>query len=1473
MVFCGLFRERDSLKDLLRFIQFLNKTEIKPNLYFITHGIQPIGRITDLDHATFNGFYSTLKLEMHDLNCRHIDLAPDEKFPIEELFAADKEDQVAYRQGIRYIIRLVPKKHFEEFKENPFKIDPAGSYLVTGGLGGIGGKVAEWLAKQGAKHLVLAGRNISKKVDIPNAIIEKIAIDVSQKPAVEALMKKFGKEWPELKGIIHSAGILGESENYLKSQEWTEFEKVFASKVQGSWYLHEASLEKPLDFFVLFSSISSLLGFPKACPYTSANAYMNALAHFRKERGLPALAINWGIWKEVGMLGTSIKGRLAGQEGLNPDEAVKALGLALTQTNPELIIVDMEWNIYPHKQNVLSELTISPVTCKENPIFLQRLSEALSSERKDILVAYLQDVLFKILKTASLDLELGFFEAGMDSIMSEELYEKLQSDIGSLHQFPATIAFDYPSILKLTKYFEEHVFPLIGIKADIQKVETVKDVVNIEEIAIIGLSCRFPGGANQPQTFWELLKQGYDGISEIPSNRWDVDAFYDPDPEVPGKMYARHGGFLNTRIDTFDAQFFGISPREADYMDPQQRLLLEVAWEALENACIDPLSLKGSKTGVFLGLCSHDFPSLIDSLDSMEDINLYVNTGSASSILSGRLSYFLGLQGPSMTVDTACSSSLFSIHSACNSLQNGESQLALAGGVNIILNPRTLISECKAHMIAKDGYCKTFDSAADGFVRGEGCGIIVLKRLSAAMRDQDPILGIIKATTTNQDGASSGLTVPNKDSQVDLISSALLRAGLDPNDIDYIEAHGTGTPLGDPIEIGALSTVFNGRKEHPLWIGTVKTNIGHLEGASGVAGVIKTVLSLNHEAIPLHLHFKQLNPRISLDSIPAKIPLSLTPWSRSNRPRIAGVNSFGFSGTNVHVIIEEPPLIEHKKNAIDRPFHLLTLSAKSQGALQQLIDLYKTQLPNEELADIAFTTNNCRAHFIYRIALISQNRDELLQLLQTDDYLIGQASQKPPKITFVFTGQPTDNINFIESSPSFKEAMERSKGLYEYALFELWKSWGVVPDYVVGEGQGDILAAIAAGIISLEEGLKLIDVRDNPDELKKVANEIQYREPQIGFISSWTGQVVRKESLTADYWNLHENIKHIPEDTLVIFTQNNWKDLLQTLSQLYLNGILIDWKAFDKPYNRKKVSLPTYPFQRESYWVEALKTKQTENKPASWFYEIEWQRKPLEPTEGMLKKTWLVVARREVEIEGLEFKTVKPEGAVAELTTNPPTGVLWFASGEDSLKYALKFVQALNQLETKPSLYFITHGIQFLGPIADLDHATFNGFFRTLKLEMPTLDSHHIDILFDEKLPLQELLASDEEFQVAYRQGIRYVARLVHKEPKKDAKELKIDPTGSYLITGGLGGLGKQVAAWLAKKGAKHLVLVGRNASSNVSIANATVVTAAMDIADNSSIQDLIEKFGKEWPELKGIIHAAGIIDDGVITVSKLEWI
>ncbi len=579
-----------------------------------------------------------------------------------------------------------------------------------------------------------------------------------------------------------------------------------------------------------------------------------------------------------------------------------------------------------------------------------------------------------------------------------------------------------------------------------------------EPIAVTGIGCRFPGGANSPDAFWRLLAEGRDAIVEVPRTRWDINAFYDPDPEAPGKMCTRWGGFLDD-VEQFDPEFFGISPREAARMDPQQRILLEVVWEALENAGQSPQHLAGSQTGVFVGLCNNDY-FLMQFEDGREAIDAYVATGNAHSVASGRISYILGLQGPSLSVDTGCSASLVAVHLACQSLRAGECRAALAGGTNLVLMPDTTIVLSKAHMMSPDGRCKAFDASANGFVRSEGCGVVVLKRLSDARADNDRILAVIRGTAANQDGRSNGLTAPNGPSQVAVIRDALANAGLQPGDIEYIEAHGTGTSLGDPIEARALAEVFGTERpqDQPLHVGSVKSNIGHTEAAAGIAGLIKSILALHHEIIPPSLHLKQLNPHIDWNGLPLRVPVTPTPWTRKRGLRVASVSSFGFSGTNAHVIVSDPPIedgnpVTGPSNRLGLeslpPVQLLPLSARKEPALRALARSYEMALsdkPDLDLAAICRTAAQGRSHFEHRLAIVADDvaqakaRLAAFQRGEKDTRIRTGRSNKAvvPRVVFAFTGQGSQYAGMgrelFETEAVFRRELEKCAELLNPVL-------------------------------------------------------------------------------------------------------------------------------------------------------------------------------------------------------------------------------------------------------------------------------------------------------------------------------------------------------------------------------------------------------------------------------------------------------
>jgi len=648
-----------------------------------------------------------------------------------------------------------------------------------------------------------------------------------------------------------------------------------------------------------------------------------------------------------------------------------------------------------------------------------------------------------------------------------------------------------------------------------------------EPVAIVGIGCRFPG-AGDPAAYWRLLREGRDAISEVPSDRWDIDAYYDPDPMAPGKMSTRFGGFVDG-IDRFDPQFFGIAPREAETMDPQQRLLLEVVWEALEHAGIAPDRLEGSRAGVFVGMSANDYFHLIRAR-GLDRFDAYTASGTAHSIASGRLSYVLGLSGPSLSVDTACSSSLVAIHQAVQSLRRGESDLALAGGVNLILGPDISIALSKSRMMAPDGRCKAFDARADGFVRGEGCGIVVLKRLADAVASRDRIIAVIRGSAINQDGRSNGLTAPNGPSQEGVIRAALEDADLTPDRLDYVEAHGTGTSLGDPIEVQALGAVVGPyrTKADPLLLGSVKTNIGHLEAAAGVAGLIKAALALHYGELPAQLHLQELNPYIPWGELPVEVVNRSRTWQqRPERSRVAGVSSFGFSGTNAHLILEEAPAQElNSPTTPERPVHLLALSAQDDAALLQLAGRYRDRLREGDasLADVAHTANTGRSHFDRRLTLLaadSATAADALEAQLTGGTAVGVdigavTSTRAPRVAFLFTGQgsqyPGMGRALYHGEPVFRAVIDRCAAVLdsllpmpllsvldpaegtvspidetaytqpalfalELALAELWQSWGARPSIVMGHSIGEIVAACVAGVFSVEDALRLVAAR------------------------------------------------------------------------------------------------------------------------------------------------------------------------------------------------------------------------------------------------------------------------------------------------------------------------------------------------------------------------------------------------------------
>ncbi|WP_426752691.1 type I polyketide synthase [Myxococcus sp. Y35] len=643
-------------------------------------------------------------------------------------------------------------------------------------------------------------------------------------------------------------------------------------------------------------------------------------------------------------------------------------------------------------------------------------------------------------------------------------------------------------------------------------------------IAIVGVGCRLPGGVTDPSGYWRLLVEGTDTVTEVPPDRWNADSFFHPDPDHPGGIYTRHGSFLR-EIDQFEPRFFGISPREAARMDPQHRLLLEVAWEAVERSGRNPASLNGTRTGVFVGLMGQDYTQI--ATQSPELIDAHTGAGNGASVAAGRLSYTFGLQGPSLTVDTACSSSLVAVHLAIRSLRQRESDFALAGGVNLVLSPVATLIESRTHMLSPDGRCKTFDASANGIGRGEGCGLVFLRRLSDALADGDPIVAVIRGSAVNQDGRTSGLTVPNGLAQERVIRDALSDARVEPAKVGYVEAHGTGTSLGDPIELEALAAVYCARtgRQQPLMAGSVKTNMGHLEGASGIAGLIKSALCLANEEVPPHLHLRTPTPHVDWKQLSIEVPTARRPW-KADAPRFAAVSSFGFSGTNAHVILESTPPRPPPAREVERPLHVLALSARSAGSLRRLAGALADTLSDGRsgsLADVCHTVNTGRAPMEERAAFVAPTSGALAESLRAFSqggpatpgaWVEGRRADEAPRVAFLFTGQGSQYVGMgrelFDTQPAFRRELLRFEAILkphlerpltevlfedttgvlnetrytqpalvalELALANLLHAWGVRAAAVLGHSVGEYAAAMYAGVLSPEAGLPLVAER------------------------------------------------------------------------------------------------------------------------------------------------------------------------------------------------------------------------------------------------------------------------------------------------------------------------------------------------------------------------------------------------------------
>ncbi|MDE0629053.1 MAG: SDR family NAD(P)-dependent oxidoreductase, partial [Bryobacterales bacterium] len=1301
-----------------------------------TRGGQVLGaeRTGSLAGAALWGLGGVLGVEHADLRPRLVDLDPDASIPAailaDELMFPDGENRIAWRDGVRQVARLVrtsgPGDKAQSSRGEPrspaSRLRPDRSYLVTGGHGGIGLQVAGWLADAGVGGIVLNGRReptrragtVIGELRRRGVMVRVEVADLTDTNAVDAMLARVDAEMAPLGGIFHCAGVLADAA--LVNQDWERFETVLGPKALGAWHLHRATLDRELELFVLFSSLAGVLGSPGQANYAAANAFLDQLAHHRRALGLAGQAIAWGPWSEVGKAQEQrgqVEARLTALGGswIAPEQGLEVLDRVLRDDPGAQVVADMGGSTLP-RLPLLEEIRASRRSPVDNvparsAAALGRLEKAAPAQREKFVADFMGNEMQSLLGLDALpDHDVTFSDLGMDSLMAVNLRQRLNAALPRAVVSP-TALFEHPDVGRLTTHLISELFPAGDSPSPAPTVSERPDSVhessshlrtpsvalahvggyrvaspprasrpNIDDdrIAVVGMACRLPGGPDLAE-FWRTLREGRSAVT-------------DGRPvKLGGTGDTRHAGAYVPDLDMLDAKFFGVAAAEARCMDPQQRMLLEVSWTALEHAGIHPRSLHGSRSGVYAGVALSEYQALVAR--AKKDVfgpYLYLGTSPSGSV--GRISQFFGMEGPALGVDTACSSAMVAVHHAMTALQRGEVDLALAGGVSTILGI-SFDTAWDTGILSSDGRSRAFDASADGFGLGEGCAMVVLRRLADAEVEGDGILAVLSGSAVRQTGTASGLTVPSRLLQQGMLVEALDRAGIAAVDVDYLEASAGGSLVGDAVEVVAAAAVYGeGRDpDRPLLLGSVKSNVANLGAASGAASLIKVIESMRHGWIPKQLHFEKPNPDVDWANLPVRVVSEGIPWpTRPDRPMRAGVSAFGFSGTIAHLVVEQHQLVDRQLGRrVDVPSDLvkpvpraswapkgravrfLPLSGRNPVALAELAERYLSWLADRvggSLADLAWTAGTGRTHFAWRAGLVARDMKDLEeQLAAVANQARGARSQPRQTVAFLFGGVPEAGMgrDLYATEPVARAALDRCEQVFREernaslldvvfgdaagapddlgwaepvlvalggALGALWESLGVRPDIVVGTGAGVAAAASAAGVLGLEDAMRFAvrraarPDRAATDSAKTALEGLEAKVPEFPLVNATTGEMVQSRLPGANYWSQPsgDQAARRPLSALAAYGVDvlveagppaiarlevsqafGSQDLLVLASPLdaegeeavsittgvaaaYEAGLDVSFTGLFTGERRRRLRIPTYPFQKERHW-------------------------------------------------------------------------------------------------------------------------------------------------------------------------------------------------------------------------------------------------------------------------------------------------